>query len=99
MCIVSLIVAFLATTALYHVFAGPHPGALQVAYTKPRITIPIHQQLIPEHPTIMTDITTNSTYEVTQVGKGEMYGKPELRYYWRTILFRKVNQKGDLNSQ
>jgi hypothetical protein len=95
MCAISMIIALLGFTALYHMFAGPQPGALQVAHTYPRITTPIHQQFIPNQPLIVQDPFNRSKYiEIAQTAQGSIYDKPSMlkRYLWRTLYIRPCDE-------
>lgn len=92
MCTLSLIIALFATTALYHMFAGPYPSPLQVAHTLPRITTPIHQQLLLEYPLIVRNpLNESQSIAVEQVGQGEIVEKqrPLKRYIWRNLILRR----------
>lgn len=94
---VSLIIAFLATTAIYHVFAGPYPSPLKVAHTLPRITTPIHQQLLPEHPIIVHHPINHTRWiRIDYAGQGEIYEKQPIlkRYFWRNMIIRHCPDQG-----
>lgn len=88
-----MMIGLFAVTSIYHLFAGPQPGALQVAHTYPRITTPIHQQFVT--PFIVQDPFNRSKYiEIAQTHEGTVYDKSSAlkRYFWKTITIRPCDE-------
>lgn len=91
--LLSITIGLFALTSIYHLFAGPVPGALHLV--RPRITTRIHQQFVT--PFIVQDPFNRSKFiEIAQTDQGAVYEKASAfkRYFWRTFVIRPCEEEG-----